>query len=394
MYDANKIVVQSLESGASKELLAGGSPRYLPTGHIVYAEDNNLFAVSFDLNKLEVTSGRVPIVEGIYLSDFSLQYAVSDSGTLAYVPSNAGGLVAARTLVWVDRSGNEEPLGTQPNMYRFPKISPDGTRIAVTVGSGRNADIWIWDMSRKTLSPLTSDKIPDTSPAWSPDGKSIVFASLRESAPGICSKPADGTGTIETLGSTSLSIGSCLSWSGDGKALVFEEMSDGTISRISAISMEGDRAKRQLWREDHILIHPQISPDGRWIAYVSDESGKFEVYVRPYPEVNSGKWTISTGGGSEPRWSPNGRELFYRTGDAMMAAAIETKPVFKAGIPKELFRRSYFAGIGMHWDISPDGKLFLMIKEAGDKTAEVSGPRKMVVVLNWLEELKQRVPVK
>ncbi|MBP1625318.1 MAG: serine/threonine protein kinase, partial [Acidobacteria bacterium] len=106
------------------------------------------------------------------------------------------------------------------------------------------------------------------------------------------------------------------------------------------------------------------------------------------------KWTISTGGGSEPRWSPNGRELFYRTGDAMMAAAIETKPVFKAGIPKELFRRSYFAGIGMHWDISPDGKLFLMIKEAGDKTAEVSGPRKMVVVLNWLEELKQRVPVK
>jgi len=351
-------------------------------------------AVPFDKNKLEVTGGRVSVVEGVYLSDFLLQYAVSDSGTLAYIPGIGRGSVAARTLVWVDRNGKEDPLGAQPNAYRFPKISPDGTRVALTVGAGRNADIWIFDLYRKNLSRLTSEKGDDSSPIWSPDGKRIVFASQHEGPRGIYWKAADGTGKIDRLGSMSSPGAASFSWSGEAKTLVFEEASDISIGSISAISMEGNRPTKQLLHEEHILIHPQISPDGRWIAYVSNESGKFDVFVRPYPEVNGGKWPISTSGGVEPRWSPDGRELFYRNGDAMMAVAVETKPTFKAGVPKELFRGSYFSTIGMHWDISPDGKRFLMIKEAGDKTDAAPGPRKIVVVLNWFEELKQRVPVK
>jgi Tol biopolymer transport system component len=396
MYEANKIMVQSLESGEPKELLAGANPRYLPTGHIVYAEENNLFAVRFDQNKLEMTGGRVSLVEGVYLSDFCLQYTVSDSGTLAYIPGVTGKSVAARTLVWVDRNGKEEPLGAQPDAYRTPKISPDGTKVALTVGMGRNSNIWIWDLFRKTLSRLTYDKGEDSSPIWSPDGKRIVFASQREGARGIYWKAADGTGKIDKLSTGFHFFAGDISWSGDGKALVFMEVFNDSLSfiGIAQMLMEGDRASKPLLREKYVQANPQISPDGRWIAYMSEESGKNEIYVRPFPEVNSGKWPVSTSGGIEPRWSRDGRELFYRNGDAMMAVTVETKPTFKAGVPKELFRGTYFSTLGIHWDISPDGKRFLMIKESAGKTPAAAGPRKINIVLNWLEELKQRVPIK
>jgi hypothetical protein len=214
MHEPNKIMVQSLESGEPKELLAGASPRCLPTGHIVYAEETNLFAVPFDQDKTEMTGGRVSLVEGVYLSDFCLQYTVSDLGTLAYIPGVTGKSVAARTLVWVDRNGKEEPLGAQPDAYRAPKISPDGTKVALTLGMGRNSNIWIWDLFRRALTRLTYDKGEDSSPIWSLDGKRIVFASQREGARGIYWKAADGTGKIDKLSSGSNIFAGCFSWSG------------------------------------------------------------------------------------------------------------------------------------------------------------------------------------
>jgi serine/threonine-protein kinase len=162
--------------------------------------------------------------------------------------------------------------------------------------------------------------------------------------------------------------------------------------------MEGDRARKPLLQHDkYSELQPQISPDGRWMAYTSDESGQYEVYVRPFPEVNKGRWQVSTSGGNNPLWSPHGRELFYLSNDSVMAVSVETGPTFSLGTPKTLFRLTYVAGsasVGTPWDISPDGRRFLMIKQSQSNASENVGPRKINIVLNWFEELKQRVPVK
>jgi serine/threonine-protein kinase len=350
--------------------------------------NNNLFAVPFDLHKLEVKGGPVPIVE------IGSWFAYSNSGTLVYLPGTTSTAAPWRTLVWVNRAGKEEPLGTPPNEYRYPKVSPDGTRVALTIDTGGN-DIWIWDVVRKTMTRLTFDKHSVQS-IWTPDGKRIVYYSGREAGLiGIYWKAADGTGEDEKLASTSDRSLYPWSWSSDGKTLVMTELTDSTKHDIGVLSMEGDRVRKPLLQhEGYNVAQPEISPDGRWMAYTSDESGQNEIYVRPFPEVNKGRWQVSTSGGGWPLWSPDGRELFYLSLDSAMAVSVETGPTLSFGTPKTLFRLAYFLSElgGALWDISPDGKRFLMMKEAGSGAG--GGPRKINIVLNWFEELKQRVPVK
>jgi len=169
----------------------------------------------------------------------------------------------------------------------------------------------------------------------------------------------------------------------------------GTQADIRLLSIEGERATKTLLQGKFAEVNPQISPDGRWIAYASNESGQLEIYVRPFPKVDSGRWTISTGGGDQPRWSPNGRELFYRSGEAMMAVPVSTEPAFKAGAPEKLFQGNYASFLGHMWDLSPDGKRFLMIKqESGGELPKPEARQRINIVVNWFEELKQRVPVK
>jgi eukaryotic-like serine/threonine-protein kinase len=395
-----KIMVQSLKSGEPKELFAGVVAQYLPTGHIVYQLANNsLFAIPFNLERLEVKGGPVPIVEG--LQDF----VISESGTLVYVPGTPRPAAAAtgNTLVWVDRDGKEEPLGAPPNNYMFPRISPDGTRVVLAI-LGDNNDIWIWDLARKTMTRLTFDKSSDIQPIWTPDSKQILFYSGRESKyGGIYRKPADGTGQEEKFASASDRGLYPFCMSSDGKFLVMIESVDNALKwGISMMSMEGDHARKTLLKNDEYNeTHPKISPDGRWMAYTSYESGKAEVYVRPFPEVNQGgRWQVSTNGGNSPLWSPSGRELFYFS-DAdrsVMAVAVETQQTIKLLTPKKLFLGSqYLIGVvtpGTPWDIHPDGKRFLMMKRPEAPLSTEALPRKINIVLNWFEELKQRVPVK
>jgi serine/threonine protein kinase/Tol biopolymer transport system component len=395
-----KIVVQSLKSGECKELFEGRVGKYLSTGHIVYEMGGNLFAVAFDLNTLKTVGGPVPLVEGVLRAGGASQYAVSDSGTLVYVPGIGGIAEPNRTLVWVDRNGKEEPIEAPPNTYRGPRISPDGTRVALTVTISENTDIWIWDLVRKTLTRLTFNAAADAYPLWTRDGKRIAFFSAREGKVGIYWKAADGTGQEEFVGSMQNRVLLPSSWSADAKTLVLTQAASGFGSTdIGALSMEGDRKHSALLQENHSEADPQISPDGRWMAYTSNESGNNEIYVRPFPNLNGGRWQVSTSGGSMSLWSPSGRELFYRNGDSYIAVEVETEPAFKPGKPKVLFKgtysSSYFVSIELTpWDIHPDGKRFLMIKPLETTASAEGGPRRINIVLNWLDELKQRVPVK
>jgi serine/threonine protein kinase/dipeptidyl aminopeptidase/acylaminoacyl peptidase len=399
------ITIQSLKSGESKVLIEGANGRYLPTGHLVYAVQNSLFAIPFDLDRLEKKGGPVSLIEGVYrLGNATPQYAVSDSGTLVYIQGTAGAVAyGQRTLVWVDRRGEEEQLSAAPNDYSGPKVSPDGTKIALTVYAGDKRDIWIWDIVRETLTRLTFDGISST-PLWTPDGKRIAFAKSAVTAgvrANVYWKAADGTGEEEKLGSAQGSMPFPSSWSGDGNTLaLFESNVDGgTGYDIGTLSMKGNHEWKPLLNQKYAEFQPKISPDGKWMAYASNESGQLEIYVRPFPEVNKGRWQVSTNGGNTPLWSPNGRELFYLKEDAAMAVSVETEPIFKAGKPETLFRGTYVrfsTSERQPWDISPDGKRFLMIKPPGSTGAATTaaGPRRINIVVNWFEELKQRVPTK
>lgn len=392
------VMVHSLKSGKKKELFPGFAVRYLATGHIVYGlpNDDNLYAIAFDLDALEVKGGPVPIVENVM--GHGVQCAVSDTGTLVYMPGkSAAGKPDQFTLVWVDRKGKEEPIAADPDNYFFPSISPDGTKVALKTNTGGNSDILICDLVHKNRTRLTFDEASDNLPLWARDGKRIVFMSERGKKPAIYWKAANGTGIDELLvaGSTGGPIVP-RSWSGDGKTLIFLEANVLNNSDIGAVSIEGDRTKRLLLHEKQNEVEPKVSPDGRWLAYSSDESGQFQVYVRPFPDVNGGKWQISSSGGNWPLWSPDGRELFYRSEDKYMAVPVKTDPTFSFGTPDLMFQGTYVMSnvpFLSNWDISPDGKRFLMMKSPAALSTAAGSP-KINIVLNWFEELKQRVPVK
>jgi len=397
MPDKNQIVVQSLESGERKVLIEGGDDAfYLPTGHLVYMIEGILYATPFDLSRLEVYGDTIPIVAGIFReASGAPQIALSNSGTLVYVPGVTGSRGIQRTLVWVDRNGMEEPLAAQSNDYRNPRISPDGTKVAMIISSGEKSDIWIWDIVRGTMTRLTFNEA--SFPLWSLDGQRVAFGLGSPHA--VYWKAADGTGEDEKLGSVPDETIIPWSWSNDGKTLVASKLNRNVDWDIGSMSMEGDHEWKPLLQEKCDERAPEISPDGRWMAYSSNESGKDEIYVRAFPDVNKGRTHISTDGGNSPLWSPDGRELFYRNGDAVMAVAVETEPTFKAGKPETLFSGTYAsASQQAHtWDISPDGKRFLMMKEVAstsESAAAEETPRKINIVLNWFEELKQKVPVK
>ena len=395
-----RVMVQPLKSGQPKALMTmqGTVARYLPTGHIVYMVGRNFFAVPFNPDRLEVTGAPVPMVEGILRmgSTAAPQFAVSNSGTLVYVNGLGNSAKPGRTLVWVDRKGKEEPLKASPNTYLFPKISPDGKQVALAMATDGNVDIWIWNVERETMARLTSDTGMDIQPIWTHDGKQIIYFSnpTGKNAAGVYRKAADGTGTAELVGLAPDRSLFPWSLSRDGKTLAVTEYGRGNLD-IGILSTEGDRIRKSLFNNTEFAeMQPKISPDGRWMAYASGETGKIEIYVRPFPEVEKGKWLVSPSGGDSPLWSPDGREIFYRKDDAVMSVPVETGPLFKAGKTGVLFREVYVdltANEGHPWDISADGNRFLMMRDPD----RPDGPRpKINIVRNWFEELKQRVPVK
>ncbi len=376
--------VLSLETGEQKKLIEGKRPRYAASGHLVFQREASLYAAPFELSRLEVTGPSYPLPQQTRIQGRNgvADFVFSDSGTLVYLPS-AGRV--DRNLVWVDREGEVEPLAAPPRRYDDPRLSPDGQRL-VTQISETNSDVWIYDIPRKTLTRLTFEGNNDT-PVWTPDGKRVTFDSDRAGGPGtLFWKPADGSGTADQLTTTSRTNQFATSWTPDGKFLAFREGDDVWVLPL-ADQTEAKPFLQTSFQEGAGMF----SPDGRWLAYVSDESGRFEIYVQPYPGPG-GKWQISTEGGSEPLWKRDGQELFYRNGEQMMAVDITTQPSFSPGTPNLLFEGEYFANGGVrraNYDVTPDGQRFVMIKAAEKDEGQKS---KINVVLNWFEELKRLVP--
>ena len=377
-----QIVTQSLETGERKvHAAAGGDPRYVPTGHLVYAVEETLVAAPFDLERLEVTGDPVPVLEDVrrdYGAGNRAQATISASGSLAYVP---GGARVNGTLAWVDRGGGVTPFSERSGRYHQPRLSSDGSRVALVIGG---TDIWIHDVERDAQTRLTVEG-RNRWPIWSPDDQWIAFSSERGGSldRDLYRKRADSSGSAEILLERPFPQLS-RSWSPDGKYLLYiaAEGTGGNLD-IWALPMEGDRVPWKVLESPFFDNHPAVSPNGRWMAYQSDESGRNEVYVQAFPDGGR-KWSISTGGGTTPRFSPSGRELFYRNGQELMAVEVETEPGFEAQTPRSLFEASFRLG---QYDVAPDGQRFLFVVPVGG-----SAPDQINVVLNWAEELKRLVP--
>ena len=379
-YGGGRLVARNADSTTEHSLASNAtSPKYIESGHLVYWRAGSLFAAPFDATKLQIAGPELPVVDDVALGGFS----VSRTGSLAYVTGASG---APRRLVWVDRSGGRTALDAPERPYDSPELAPDGGRVAVEIGP----QTWIYDFARGALTRLAFEGSVNDSPIWTPDGKRVAVRSDRAGSNRVFWMLADGSGGAEQL--TDGSIGQLpRSFSPDGQWLAYQETSPQTRRNVWFLRV-ADHTKQPFLVTRATEGAAKFSPDGRWIAYVSDESGKPEVYVQPFPAAG-GKWQVSTDGGTEPVWNRNGRELFYRSGDRMMAVDVMTQPTFSSGRPRQLFEGKYVSSLfpltGFAYDVSQDGQKFLMIEETGSTTAA-----QINVVLNWKEELNRRVPLK
>ena len=409
-WDEGRVVVQSLSSGERTVVVhGGGDARYVPSGHVVYALQDGLFAVPFDARGMTVTGGAVSLVQFVQRSTgltvtAAAHYAVSDEGSLVYVPDSA----ALRSFVWVDRHGTSAvPIPSIPaGGHDAPRLSPDGARVVV----GRDGDIWIYEVASGRSSRLTRDGA-SIMPVWEPTGSRIAYSSGNPGNQEAWVAPSDGSGeprqVTQLRGQVHVD-----SWSPDGRTLAIHHHPPQTPVSMLMVSMDAPDAKPQLFLQRAGGFSNEaatFSPDSRYVAYASAETGRTEIYIRPYPGPG-GQETVSVGGGTEPVWTKNG-ELFYRslTGERMMAVAVTTQPTLKVGRPVQLFEGPYFisptGSLRPQYDVTADGQRFLMLAASSGADASGSAPAslassvagarpRLVVVQNWHEELERLAPTR
>ena len=389
--EPDRVAAFSLDAREQRVLLEGSSPRFATSGHLVFVREAALWAVPFDSEALQVRGEAAPVLEGIEIAGGSGLFDISRDGSLVYSVSS-GDAPSERVLVWVDRNGREDPISAPPRAYAWPRLSPDGTRVAVEVND-QDRDIWIWDVRRHGLTRFTLGAAVERSPVWTPDGQRLVFSSDREGSRNLFWQSADGTGPVARLTNTA-NLKEPFSVSPDGKRLVFGEQ----VQRFDLWTLAlGDEPRPQLLLQTRFGDRDaEISPDGRWLAYSSDESGQFEIYVRPFPKVSEQRFQISASGGAGAVWARSRPELFYQTpAGNLVSVPIKTGVAFFAGSPSKVFDGTQYVSsrFGRMYDVSPDGQRFLMLKpDASSKQTAASAS--LVVVLNWFEELRARVPAK
>ena len=394
--DAAQVAVLDLETGARTVLVRGGShAHYVSSGHLVYAAAGTLRAVAFDVDRLETSGTPVPVVPEVVTTDAGgVDAVVAADGTLAYVSGGVGLRGLQRTLVWVNRQGQETAIAAPPRSYVYPRIAPDGASV-VLWSQDQESDIWRWDVARTTLTRLTFDGAIDSHPAWTPDGRRLVFSSERTGTRNLYWQAADGTGAVERL-TDSPNPQSGAAVSPDGTRVIFYETAPKTGADVMQLQLDGTRRVTPLVQTPFTEWNGILSPDGRWLAYEANDSGRFEVYVRPFPDVNSGLWQVSTGGGTRPLWARNGQELLYVSPTrAIMRVGVERAQSWAATTPTLLIKEGYLTvpggNPGRSYDISPDGQRFLLLK-AGDGSGQTAAPTSLIVVQHFDEELKRLVP--
>jgi serine/threonine-protein kinase len=407
-WDRAQIVVQSLKSGERHVLISGGSDaRYVATGHIIYALGGRLLAIPFDLRKLQVVGGSMPVVDDVMRAPGNqtgaADFSFSNNGYLTYIP--ATGDAANRTLALIDRAGIQKSLNIPPGPYNHPRISPNGKQLAVhkedvnsnslnaAAGGG---DIWVYDLTGTTEPRRLTFTGQNSRPIWSRDGERIVYASKRDDSNDLLSQRADTPGSGELLTKLEQNSGVLQpeSWSPDG-TLLFTVNAGGVPSNIWMLPPGANQKPTPLIPAPSTIS--DVSPDGRWVVYESNFSGRQEVYVQPFP-LTGAMHQISAGGGHYPIWSPDGKQLFYATdevGDTsqIISVDVQTQPTFTVVKTTPLPVKGILSNAARGgFDITPDGKYFVVLLPRSTDPGK-STPARINITLNWFDQLKQLVPL-
>ena len=408
-WDDTRIVAQSLATGQQKVLIEGGADaRYVKTGHLIYMRRGTLMAVPFDVDRLEVTGDAVGLladvmqaanIQPVQIDSGAGQFAVSESGALAYL---SGGVYPQDrwSLVWVDRTGKTEPLNIPRGSYLAPRLSPDGKRVVFNTTTG-NWDLAIYDVVRGLVTRLPMDDDQSIG-VWTPDSSSVVFSSGFSGTSKLFIRSADGNGAPEPLltmtgeGNTLVSrYVAANAWTPDGASLVFWSSRGG----LWLLPRQGKSEPRLLFNDSIDALEAEFSPDGRFLAYTSGGFVRSQVYVRAYPGLDR-REPVAGEGSRAPVWRKDGRELFYleaspqngRLIARVMAVPVTTTPTFSVGAAHMLFEGPFRVdGPFRAYDVTPDGQRFLMVRAVEQPPARIT---QMVLVQNWLEELKRLVPTR
>jgi serine/threonine-protein kinase len=385
----------SIATGERKVLHRGGAyARWVPSGHLVYLRENTLFAMPFDVRRMEATGSPAPIVQGVTANSANggSQYSFSQNGTLAYVSGDIG--VPEYPVMQMDRRGSVSTLWEEPGTYACPKLSPHGRRLSMTVLRDGNWDVWVYDLERKVATRLTFWDGYDGDQVWSPDGEYLAFSSDRDGRENPYRKRADGSGDAERIAEIDHDFWAS-SWSPDGKWILGEVQAESFD--LWAVPADGSGEPVEYLSTTFFDRFPAISPDGRWVAYMSDESGRSEIYVRPFPAA-AGKWQVSDGGGSWPAWSKDGSELIFRSEDGLMAAAVTVEsgsfradrpvPVASGGFSKDQIGISVSGSIFPDFEPMPDGENFVVLQGGEGQSRQTH----VTLVTGWFDVLRRTFP--
>ncbi|HEV8588252.1 MAG TPA: protein kinase [Pyrinomonadaceae bacterium] len=382
---ASEIYVSSLQNDQRKLLLKNDSNiAYVVPGYLLFAREFTLMAQAFDASKLELSGEPFPVLENVaYSSNNSLShFSVSENGTIVFWKGSDVG----RQLAWFDRSGKQIATVGPPGTYNDIMLSPDEKHAAMQKIDGGNSDIWIMDLVRGAPLRFTFSAASDDNPSWSPDGNLLIHTSTSEGKTTFFRKNSNGSGNEERLYETTSGIDDGTDWSGDGKNLLFETIGEKTLSDVWVLPLDGTSNAHPLLQSEFSEFHPRCSPDGRWIAYASSESGRTEIYIQSFPPAG-GKWQVSTTGGAQPRWRRDGKELYFMTPErTLMAVDVKLGATFEMGTPKPLFQTSVSSFESPNrYDVSADGQRFL-VNSSINETSRTP----IVVIVNWAAGLKKQ----
>jgi serine/threonine-protein kinase len=392
--------VQSLKSSEPKILVEGGTAaRYVPTGQIVYMLGGTLFAAPFDLERLEVTGAAIPAIEGVLRSTLGsfAHFQFSNNGTLVYIPGPISPIGNQQVIGSLDRNGDVKGLGLMPGNYGFPRVSPNGKRVAFGIDDGKEASIWVYDLSGASSMRKLTLTGANRYPVWSADGEHIAFQSDAEGDKGIFWQRADGTGATERLTKPEKDVEHIPdAWSPDGRTFSFTALR-GNDAAVYIFSIQYKKATVFAEAPKSFITNSVFSPNGKWLAYQSYDAKSSEIFVRPFPATGK-PYQITKAGGHHPLWSPDGKEVFFVPGPGQFSKlSITTEPSFSFGNPVPVPNGGFLEGgpeTPRTYDITPDGKQLIGVITAGQNKTGAPAQQQINVVMSWFSELQQRVAAK